>query len=216
VIKLFNLDVKPEIVDAFISLADRDQTDSIPYADFARIMLSEDIYALQQSQESEIQAWKFNSNGNEQHSNSQKVATDERKAQWMSMAHFISPEDAPTNGTAGLDFGARRGPPTLRHGVKPFDIRDTQRQLKQALLRQYESLEEAFILAEASQPGVLNRSELMKLMQKFLPRTRTAVLENLCDLVDEDQDGTILMSEWLKCLKAVDILSAHRKPPKVF
>jgi Ca2+-binding EF-hand superfamily protein len=215
VIHLFKLNIKPEIAEAFISLADYNQTNSIKYADFARLMLSEDIYAMKQSLHAQDQAWKFKTKQKEKTA-AHHAAAEQRKAQWMAMAHFISPDIAPTSGTAGLDFGApRRGPPMLRHGVKPFDIRDCQRQLKLAILAKHGSLDEAFILAEAAQPGVLDRDELVKLMKTFVPRIREQVLQNICDFVDEDQDGEILLSEWMKCLKAEDILSVQRKPSKL-
>lgn len=139
-------------------------------------------------------------------------------AERMAMAHFIAPPNVPVSGTGGLDFGTgplvRKGPPKLRHGVKPFDVRNTQRVLTKAMRTNHSSLEEAFMVADSDLSGVLERAEVLQLMKTFVPYVRDQVLENLVDFVDQDGDGQVVLKEFVKCLEAEDILSVNRKPPK--
>ena len=52
---MFNLPIEPEILEAFIDLADYEQNDSVAYAEFARIILADNILALKERMTSGFQ-----------------------------------------------------------------------------------------------------------------------------------------------------------------
>jgi len=122
----------------------------------------------------------------------------------------------------GSDFpkGNPREPtvkvPKVRQGVQPSEIRNAQKFLVRRLDAMYENPREAFEEIDKDGSNKLSRAELIGLMVKLNTGSamREVVLQNLCDFVDVDMDGSIDYDEFMRVLESQDILSTNKRPPK--
>jgi len=198
------LQVPDEILEALVTLVDSEDMDCIKYADFARVMLSDDILKL-------VAEWRKENQKRSGLASPRRpsLPSDPRSMIRMQNKRLFEQTKSPILGEKAT------WPPKLRRTVAPAEVRSAQKQLVEALKRGKKTIAQAFAAVDEDGSGELDRNEAMKMMKEKLPHVREAVLATLCDFVDKNCDGRIDLGEFERLFYADDVLSVLLKPPKV-
>jgi len=179
ILDTFNLGIPDPVLERIISLADFDGDGQINYAEFARIMTSEDVMRMKSTLEAAER-------GVGSGVNAAKVARKMAAGGANRLTNTISDENVKLRRTGpGLD-----------------KIRRAHKTLRDAILSRYSSITLAFSALDTYGSGKLRRDEVQRFMRSCNTKVPDQVISALIDYIDVDQDvKTISLQEFINIME---------------
>jgi len=176
ILHTFNLGIPDHVLDKIIRLADFDGDGSINYAEFARIMTTEDVTKMKNTLQAAGSAV-----------NAAKIRRQMAQGHGNQMSGVVSDENVKLRRTGpGLD-----------------KLRKAHSTLRKAILSRYASVAEAFRDIDSDGSGLIRRNELRKFLRTLSKSIPDNVISALIDYVDIDQDiKTLTMQEFVAMFEA--------------
>ena len=153
------------------------QMDCIKYADFARVMLSDDILKL-------VAEWRKENQKRSGLASPRRpsLPSDPRSMIRMQNKRLFEQTKSPILGEKAT------WPPKLRRTVAPAEVRSAQKQLVEALKRGKKTIAQAFAEVDEDGSGELDRNEAMK-MQEGRHTAYKSLTAAACPIGDENDEG---------------------------
>jgi len=178
ILETFNLGIPDAVLDRIISLADFDGDGSINYAEFARIMTSEDVVHMKNTLEAAER-------GVGSGVNAARVARKMAEGGANRLTNTVTDENVKLRRTGpGLD-----------------KIRRAHKTLREAILSRYSSITLAFSALDTDGSGKLRRDEVQRFLRSCNTKVPDQVISALIDYIDIDQDvKTISLQEFINIM----------------
>ena len=176
VLVMFNLGIPPPIIEKIIDLADYDGDGTINYAEFARIVTTEDIFKMKNT----------------------LSAVEDGGAHAAKVRYQMA-----QGGKGKLDKETGENVRLRRTGPGLEKMRKAHRTLRNLILNRYPSMKACFSAIDADGSGLVRRAELRSFMSKLSKSIPDGVISGLIDFCDDDGDGkTLSKQEFIKLLSA--------------
>ena len=182
---MFNLNIPDHVMDRLIDLADYDGDGSINFAEFARVMTSENILNMKKTLVADVSNWGAEGPEASLEVDSHQVAAANRKM-------------------AAGGYDSKMAHTKLRRTGPGIDaIRRAHQVYKKAILARYSDFKEAFKAIDADNSGLIRRAELRRFMRSLSKTISDKVISALIDFCDSDGDAkTLDVKEFVTMMKA--------------
>ena len=168
VLVMFNLGIPPPIIEKIIDLADYDGDGTINYAEFARIVTTEDIFKMKNT----------------------LSAVEDGGAHAAKVRYQMA-----QGGKGKLDKETGENVRLRRTGPGLEKMRKAHRTLRNLILNRYPSMKACFSAIDADGSGLVRRAELRSFMSKLSKSIPDGVISGLIAYVDTDGDTKTLSEE---------------------
>ena len=179
VLVMFNLGIPPPIIEKIIDLADYDGDGTINYAEFARIVTTEDIFKMKNT----------------------LSAVEDGGAHAAKVRYQMA-----QGGKGKLDKETGENVRLRRTGPGLEKMRKAHRTLRNLILNRYPSMKACFSAIDADGSGLVRRAELRSFMSKLSKSIPDGVISGLIAYVDTDGDAKTLSREEFVRMMSEDFL----------
>jgi len=182
---MFNLSIPENVLDRLIDLADYDGDGSINFAEFARIMTTDNVLNMKNTLVADMSAW-----GTKDPEKTLTLDYADLAKQKLKMA------------TGGYE-GNTEHVKLRRSGPGIASLRRAHQTYKKAILARYSGFKEAFKAIDADGSGLIRRAELRRFMRGLSKTIPDRVIGQLIDFCDSDGDAkTLNLKEFVGMMEA--------------
>ena len=185
---MFNLTIPDPVLDRMIDLADFDGDGDINFAEFARVMTTDDILNMKRTLQADVSNFGMKSPAEVQMELDKHKMAEQRRL--MAQGGYAD---------GGYHPKLRKTGPSLD------ELRRAHKTLKKALNSRFSSYAEAFDTIDADGSGLLRRAELRRFLTRMTKSIPDRVITGLIDFCDNDGDA--------KTLSKDEFVKASQLPP---